>query len=110
MERPRLCRIEKSKNPKKKYDAIFREKDCPCKPKEKVECGRPELTVSFGAKGMEDFTIHKDEERKKLYLKRHEKNEDWKDPLTAGALSRWVLWNLPDFKDSVEDFKKRFKL
>ena len=83
MERPRLCRIEKSKNPKKKFDAIFREKDCPCKPKEKVECGRPELTVSFGSKGMEDFTIHKDEERKKLYLKRHEKNEDWKDPLLS---------------------------
>jgi len=103
MERPRLCRIEKSKNPKKKFDAIFREKDCPCKPKEKVECGRPELTVSFGSKGMEDFTIHKDEERKKLYLKRHEKNEDWKDPLTAGALSRWILWNLPDLEDSIKD-------
>lgn len=110
MERPRLCRIEKSKNPKKKYDAIFREKNCPCKPREEVKCGRPELTVSFGAKGMSDFTIHKDEERKNLYLKRHEKNEDWNDPLSAGALSRWILWNLPDFKASVEDFKKRFKL
>jgi hypothetical protein len=71
MDRPRLCRIEKSKNPKKKFDAVFREKDCPCKSREKIECGRAEKVVSFGSKGMEDFTIHKDEERKKLYLKRH---------------------------------------
>jgi len=106
----RLCRIDKSKNPKKKFDAVFRAKDCPCKSKEKVECGRDELVVSFGAKGMEDYTIHKDEARKELYLKRHKKNEDWNDPTTPGALSRWILWNLPDFKDSVADFKKRFKL
>jgi hypothetical protein len=110
MDRLRLCRIDKSKNPEKKFDAVFRDKDCPCKPKEKVECGRTEKVVSFGSKGMEDFTIHKDEKRKELYLKRHKKNENWKDPTTPGALSRWVLWNLPDFKDSVEDFKKRFKL
>ncbi len=106
----RLCRIDESSNPKKKFDAVFREKACPCKAKEKVECGRDEVVVSFGAKGMEDFTIHKDEKRKELYLKRHKKNEDWNDPMTAGALSRWILWNLPDFKDSVADFKKRFKL
>jgi L-rhamnose mutarotase len=106
----RLCRIDKSKNPKKKFDAVFRAKDCPCKSKEKVECGRDEVVVSFGAKGMEDYTIHKDEARKELYLKRHKKNEDWNDPTTPGALSRWILWNLPDFKDSVADFKKRFKL
>ncbi len=106
----RLCRIDKSKNPKKKFDAVFRDKECPCKSKEKVECGRDELVVSFGAKGMEDYTIHKDEARKELYLKRHKKNEDWNDPTTPGALSRWILWNLPDFKDSVADFKKRFKL
>jgi hypothetical protein len=110
MERPRLCRIEKSANPKKKFDAIFREKDCPCKAKESVECGRKEKVVSFGAAGMDDFTITKDEKAKELYLKRHKKNEDWNDPMSPGALSRWVLWNLPDLKDSVLDFKKRFKL
>ena len=110
MERPRLCRIEKSKNPKKKFDAIFREKDCPCKPKEKVECGRPELTVSFGAKGMEDFTIHKDEERKELYLARHKKNENWEKPMTPGSLSRYILWNKPTLKESIADYKKRFDL
>ena len=30
--------------------------------------------VYFGAAGMSDFTKHKNEERKNLYIKRHEKN------------------------------------
>ena len=41
---------------------------------------------------------------------RHKKNENWKDPTTAGALSRWVLWNKPSFRASVSDYKKRFNL
>ena len=31
--------------------------------------------VHFGAKGMSDFTIHKDEKRKQRYINRHKKNE-----------------------------------
>jgi len=34
--------------------------------------------------------------------------ENWNDPTSAGALSRWILWNKPSFKGSVADFKKRF--
>ena len=60
---------------------------------------------------MSDYTIHKDPERKKRYIERHSgMNEDWNDPLTAGALSRWILWNKPSFEDSIKDFKKRFNL
>ena len=29
--------------------------------------------ISFGAKGYEDYTIHKDEERKERYISRHRK-------------------------------------
>ena len=66
--------------------------------------------VNFGAAGMSDFTIHKDEARKQRYIKRHEKNEDWtKSGIdTAGWWSRWLLWNLPSIKESYEDIKKRF--
>ena len=32
--------------------------------------------VYFGATGYEDFTTHKDEERKQRYIARHKKNED----------------------------------
>ncbi len=67
-------------------------------------------TTHFGADGMSDFTIHKDEARKKRYLDRHRKNENWNDPTSAGALSRWILWNKPSYKASVKDFKSRFNL
>ena len=83
----------------KKYKAVFSTKD-----KKKTK------TLHFGAKGMSDFTKHKDPKRKERYLKRHKKNENWNNPLTAGALSRWILWNKPTLKASIEDFENRFKL
>ena len=105
----RLIKIVKSKRQDKKYDAIFRQKSCPCSIDEKPCCGAKEKRVSFGAKGMSDYTIHKDPERKKRYIDRHSgMNEDWNDPTTPGALSRWILWNKPSFEASVKDFKNRF--
>lgn len=67
-------------------------------------------TTHFGAEGMSDFTKHKDKERKQRYITRHRKNENWNDPMTAGALSRWVLWNKPSLRASISDFKKKFRL
>ena len=75
--------------------------------------GDKKKTIHFGAKGMSDFTIHKDTKRKKNYLARHNPKytkENWKVPDTAGSLSRWVLWNLPSLQASINDYKKRFKL
>lgn len=83
----------------KKLQAIFYDSN-----KKKIE------TIAFGAKGMSDFTLHKDPKRKERYLKRHMKNENWNNPLTAGALSRWILWNKPTLKASIDDFVNRFKL
>ena len=49
--------------------------------------------VHFGAKGMSDFTVHHDEERRKSYLARHAAGgQDWGDKGTAGFWSRWLLW------------------
>ncbi len=67
-------------------------------------------TVRFGAVGMSDFTKNKDEERKKRYLDRHRKNENWNDKFSAGALSRWILWNKTSLSASIADYKKRFGL
>lgn len=64
----------------------------------------------FGAKGMSDFTKNKDEERKDRYIKRHEPNENWSDPKSAGALARFVLWNKPTLTASIQDYKNRFNL
>lgn len=67
-------------------------------------------TVHFGSKGMDDFTKTRDEEQKKRYLARHRANENWNKPDSAGALSRWILWNKPTRQASIADFKKRFNL
>jgi hypothetical protein len=93
-----LIKIVKSTKSEKKFMAVF--KDC--------ETGRTK-TTHFGANNMSDYTIHKDPKRKQRYIDRHSKNENWKDPISAGALSRWILWNKPSFKDSVKDYKRIFK-
>jgi len=72
--------------------------------------GKKIKTTHFGSAGMSDYTIHKDKERKERYLDRHRKRENWNDPMTAGALSRWILWNKPTLQGSIRDYKKRFKL
>lgn len=67
--------------------------------------------VKFGAKGYSDFTVHKDNERRLRYLKRHRgMGENWNDPTTPGALSRWILWEYPEFDQAVREFRKRFDL
>lgn len=94
-----LKTIRRSHNPAKKWDAVFEYPDGHTK------------TTSFGARGMSDYTKHKDKTRRARYLKRHAgMGEDWNDPTTAGALSKWILWNKPTFKSSLEDYKRRFHL
>lgn len=66
--------------------------------------------VAFGSWGYEDYTTHGDPKRKERYLKRHRANEDWNDPRTAGALSRWILWNKPTLEASIKDYIKRFNM
>jgi hypothetical protein len=67
-------------------------------------------TIHFGEAGASDFTKHRDVARKGRYLARHRAREDWTNPRTAGALSRWILWNKPTLRDSIADFKRRFRL
>lgn len=68
-------------------------------------------TIHFGQAGASDYTIHKDPERKKRYIERHDNGrENWNDPMSAGSLSRWILWNKPSLQESIKDFKKKFNL
>jgi hypothetical protein len=90
----KLVKIVKSPKPEKKYRAHFSDG----------------THTDFGAKGMSDFTKHKDPERKKRYMTRHSKRENWNSPKTPGALSRWILWNKDSFRKSIADYKKKFKL
>ena len=68
-------------------------------------------TTKFGAAGYTDFIKSGgDEERKKKYLARHKSRENWNDPTSAGALSRYILWNKPTLSASISDYKKKFNL
>ena len=67
-------------------------------------------TTHFGGKNYSDYTIHNDPERKKKYDSRHSKREDWEDFTTAGALSKWILWNKPSLKKSCDHYLAMFSL
>ena len=67
-------------------------------------------TIHFGQKGAEDFTLHKDPERKMRYLTRHIAREDWNNPTTAGFWSANLLWNKPTIKESMDDIERRFNI
>jgi len=98
MSKPVSVVIKKSDKEGKKLQAKFTLKN-----------GRTR-TTHFGAAGMDDYTKTRDKDRKQLYLKRHRRNENWNNPLSAGALSRWVLWNKETRGASINDYKRRFNL
>jgi hypothetical protein len=91
--------IKKSSKPEKKLQATF---------------SYPETTrtktIHFGSAGMADYTISKDKEQRSRYLERHRKRENWNKPDTAGALSRWILWEKPTRREAIQAYKKRFNL
>ena len=99
----KLVSIKKSPKKDKKLVATFRTPE-----------GRTKQ-VHFGAKGYQNYggvgkERHVDPERKRRYIERHRKREDWTRPDTAGSLSRWVLWNKSTLKASIADYKRRFRL
>lgn len=94
-----LLAIKKDTDGKHKYVATFKNK----------ETGRTKKT-HFGAAGYTDYTLSKDEDKKKRYLARHKARENWNDPTSAGSLSKNILWNKTTVKASIADFKKQFNL
>jgi hypothetical protein len=65
--------------------------------------------VYFGDSRYEDFTTHKDEERKQRYIDRHKKNEDWDDINSAAFWSRFYLWEKPTKKEAYENIQQKLK-
>lgn len=91
--------ISNSDNKDKRMKAVFYDKD------------KRVRTTHFGLKGGSTFIDHKDEKKKKAYLARHTRNnEDWNDYMSAGSLSRWILWSKPTMSESIRDYKKKFSL
>jgi hypothetical protein len=69
-------------------------------------------TVHFGDSRYEDFTQHRDKERRRRYLERHRAREDWTETGidTPGFWSRWLLWNKPTIEESYNHIINKFFL
>ena len=88
--------ITSSDKSEKKFKAVFTKPDGKTK------------TVHFGASGYEDYTQHKNLERRRLYRQRHVKDLKG-DPMRAGYLSYYILWgNSTDLQTNIRTFKKQF--
>ena len=71
-------------------------------------------STKFGALGYGDY-IHyyktspaKALLKKASYIARHKVNENFSDRKSAGALSRYILWNKSTLSASLADYKRRF--
>lgn len=92
---PKLVSIVKSDRKGKRFKAQFEDGE----------------VIHFGQKDPKygTFIDHQDEGRKQAYIARHAKNnEDWNNPKTAGALSRYILWEKPTLQEALKAFNKRF--
>lgn len=68
--------------------------------------------VHFGQAGSSTYIDHGDNAKREAYLARHGAGrENWKDPYSAGALSRWILWgDSKNLMDNIASFKRRFSV
>jgi len=63
--------------------------------------GKKVKTIKFGAVGYEHYTSgHLDEERRKRYVNRHKKNEDFNDEKTAGFYAYHILWRFKTLNEA----------
>ena len=97
----RLLDVKPSTAKGKKYTATF----CLCKDKPKCKGKR----VHFGFAGSQTYLDHHDKAKRAAYLKRHRVNENWDNPTSAGALSRWLLWgDSTSLMMNIQEFRKKF--
>ena len=68
------------------------------------------LITRFGDINYLDYTLHKNEELKNNYIKRHMVNENWNDLTKAGTWTRYILWNKESIQNSIKDMEKLFKI
>ena len=95
----KLISVTHSSAKGKKYTAVF-----------ETNAGKRK-TVHFGAAGMDDYTLTHNEEQRKHYRARHEKDLHTSDPTRAGYLSYFLLWgNSTSLKENISQYKKRFHM
>jgi len=91
--------IQKGTAKNKKFKAIFYDGD------KKIK------TTQFGDNRYQDYTQHKDKERRSKYLERHKKDLSKGDYKSAGYLSYYLLWgDSTSLNTNIKKYKKMFKL
>jgi hypothetical protein len=100
-KKPIRVRLYKSNRKGKKYAVGFFQDD-------ETE---PFKMVHFGAVEMDDFTTHKNKERKERFLNRFKRliDKEADNPYSPMTLSHLLLWNKPSLKASFNDYKRRFE-
>ena len=69
-----------------------------------------EYIVHFGSPSppSEAFIDHGDKKKRTDYIKCHRPRENWKNPYSPGALSRYILWETTNIDKNIREYKKRF--
>lgn len=94
----KLLKIQRTPNEPKEFKAVF-------------DVNGRTKTTRFGTSSNFVLNPNKTTTDRTNYIKRHQVNEDFNDPTSAGALSRFVLWgDSRSLKKNISAFKKRFRL
>ena len=90
-------KVESSNRKGKRYVAIFND-------------GK---RIHFGQMLGQTYIDHGDKAKRAAYIARHGASgrENWEDPYSAGALSRWLLWgDSTSLEENIRAFRKRFNV
>lgn len=95
----KLLLITPSKNKNKRLSAVF-------------EVDGKIKVVDFGSKTGSTYTDHKDKTKKKNWILRHWHNiqKFGNDPMRPITLAFNILWNKPNIEDSIDSFKRVFRV
>jgi hypothetical protein len=100
---PIYMKIEKGTAKNKKWKAVFSH----------YVDGKLKIikTTQFGDNRYEDYTQHKSKDRREAYRKRHQKDLQKGDYMSAGYLSYYLLWGASTNLDkNIQAYKRKFKL
>ena len=92
--------IKPSKAKNKKFTAIFYD-----------DQGKKIKTIQFGDSRYQDYTMHKDKQRRDKYRARHQKSLAKTDYMSPAHLSYYILWGeSSSLNTNINNYVKKFKL
>lgn len=76
-----------------------------------ITFSNPKKTIHFGSKNSKTFLDHNDKKKRENYILRHQVNENWNDPVTAGTLSFYLLWgSSTDLNTNLKKYLNHFNI